>query len=319
MRDPIGPVPTPRIRIVRKALVVPATDAAPTAHGVFDRRGTYLPMSRVFQSNRQLSPEPQHAPAQDTLAGTYLYGGLARDHFGHFIVESTTRLWALDQIEETPKAIVYTRLPASGKPQFNRRMGAFHKKLCGSVPALILDSPTEVERLILPSQGFGHGRWINGTTEYRTFVKSRLEDIPPQGAEKLYISRAKYTEAGRTVDQEAAIETMMEDAGYHVFQPEKFGIDAQTSAFKAAKLIVGGDGSAFHFAPFVMQQGAKAAVFLRRHRPDVLRLLGKQILAFTGTEPTLIDPRAGTAVEPGAHVTLDIDILRTELTQAGFL
>ena len=81
---------------------------------------------------------PQDRPRD--LAGAHLFAGHFRGHFGHFLVESTARLWALDHIREPLDSILY--LPYRGA------VGAIERAIAGELDAW-RDSPEGALALIL--------------------------------------------------------------------------------------------------------------------------------------------------------------------------
>lgn len=270
-------------------------------------------------SQSRLSDMPKRLPIEAHLKGTYLYGGIARDHFGHFLVESTPRLWALTA--ETPQidGIVFTRLPQSPQTKLSNAALNLLKEIAPDVPLELASVATRVDRLVLAEPGFGHGDLIAGTQEYHAFMRACFENARPGPHRKVYLSRANYAGIGRCVENEPALIAHLEAAGYHIAAPERMSLPAQASLFKGATHIVGGDGSAFHFAPMVIAATTQAAIFMRRNRPEVLDLLARQMRAFCGVSPVLIDPRVRKDPIPGAPVDLDMDQLLDALRKDGFL
>ena len=80
--------------------------------GVFDSGGKYLPEAEVWRNGRSMTLPPLSCPDQcEQLQGRWLWAGSLYDHFGHFLIESFSRLWAvcgagqLDGILYIPKRI----------------------------------------------------------------------------------------------------------------------------------------------------------------------------------------------------------------------
>ncbi|WP_299138510.1 glycosyltransferase family 61 protein [uncultured Tateyamaria sp.] len=312
-------LPDPRIRVVRGAVVVPDQGADLVPHGVFDSRGAFLPLSRARLSRGRVSAVPEARAVEDHLPGTHLYMGFSHTHFGHFLLEGIARLWALDHAEMRIDGLVLpARCDMDMEHNLSHNLGPVVARLCDGLPVRIMHVPTRVDRLVLPSAGFGHGPWLAGTPAFRAFVAKRFAQIEVDGPERLYLTRGRLNRPDQLVDREDEIEAMMEAAGYFVFAPEKFHFEVQLGVFRAARQIVGPDGSAFHHLPFAMRRDAQAAVFMRRNRPEVLGYLARQMEGFAGVTPTTIDPR----VRPLPRTTpapLDLDVLRDRLADAGFL
>lgn len=309
----------PRIRVVPGAVVVPEIGTADLAHGVFDANARFLALSQARLSRDRISGIPPYQAPTTDLRGTYLYAGVSHDHFGHFVLESLVRTWALGHLDTPPDGLI---LPArKGKemgPPLPRRLLRAVTRLCGDIPVHIAKAPTRVERLILPSPGFGHGPWLTGTDAFHSHIRDRLADLHVDGAERLYLSRRSLALPQKQVDQENEIIEMMEKAGYFIFEPETFHLDIQLGVMRAARQIVGADGSAFHLVPLAMRKDAQAAIYLRRNRPEMLEYLARQMQGFAGITPLMIDARAHP-LKKRTPAPLDLDALRTALQAGGFL
>lgn len=100
------------------------------------------------------------------LNGTWVFGGFLFGHFGHFLMESLSRLWVLDHLADQ-KIDGITFLSTGG--------GAFREERdiplvaqgvldrCNvDVPVRLLSGSFKVENLIVPSQGCGLGHMAAG-------------------------------------------------------------------------------------------------------------------------------------------------------------
>jgi len=84
------------VRVVENAIVVPP-DYGQTRprSGVFDADGAFVDLSETVLSHGNPPIRPKVAAPEAELRGTHPYARLARAHFGHFLMESATRLPAL--------------------------------------------------------------------------------------------------------------------------------------------------------------------------------------------------------------------------------
>ncbi len=314
-------LPKPRIRIVRGAVMVSALDSPDVAHGVFDARAEFLPMSQARLSRGRFSGIPTYTAPTRRLRGTYLYAGLSHHHFGHFIIECLSRVWALTQTDipgQIDGIVLCARKGMEADGRLSSDIARAAARFIGDLPVHLVGAPTRIDRLILPSPGFGHGPWLSGTKPFRAYIRDRLTDLPVDGADRLYLTRRGMNHDEQLVDQEDKIEAMMERAGYFIFAPEKFHLDVQLGVMRAARQIVGADGSAFHLVSFAMRSDAQAAIFLRRNRPEMLEYLSTQMQGFAGVTPLTIDARA-RPLPMTTPAPLNLDSLRDALAAGGFL
>lgn len=323
------PLPAPHWRIIENATVVPPKGDGRPQFGAFDAAGHFCPETRTLLSHGHLS----HAPdlPKDVAAhrpGTHFYGGLGRMHFGHFLLESATRFWALDDLDEPPESVLFLPLAkADMRTALNAALRELYAGLTGALPAQVIKAPVRVERLIVAQQGFGHGDWIAGTPRFQSFVAKCFADSPPyEGPEKIYLSRRGLKETHQHVDQEDALEARLEDAGYTIVHPERFDLGTQIELYRAARVILGGDGSAFHLMAFVLQPGTRVGLIQRRNRPEMIERLTRQIAAFSGISADTFDPtlpldeqRKRVPKGVKAPVPLDLNALLKALETAGYL
>lgn len=316
------PLPSPQVTDVSDALAVPVQPGPDAPHGVFDADDRFCEPSRMRLSRGRRSATPDWVAPVHDLPGHHLYAGMARLHFGHFLVESFARVWALETAgPEVEHILLLPFSPKAGNQWVTRKYGSLWSAVSGGRSVHVLRKPTRIERLSVPTQGFGHDKWLNGTPAFRGFVRTRLgAAFAPDGPERLYISRSGLKDADKQVDGEAHIEEALETAGYTIFHPEQHSLDVQCARYAAARQIVGADGSAFHLLPFMAHPQAQVAIYLRRNRPVMLRNLRRQLTGFTGIEPVLIDARVQTDPPSQAPTTpLDTGAILSTLSAQGFL
>ena len=266
---------------------------AKLASGILKADGSYCTLSQGWIRARKPMPAPSLLPGETLrdLPGVHLFGGHFRGHFGHFLVESTARLWALDHLPVAPDSILY--LPYRGE------VGAIEKAMEGhdrfyrlmgiAQPVRTSGIGLRVERLFVPELGFGWSERYAGSPAYRDFMQGRLRAaVAPEGGKKLYVSRARLAANRGGILGETVIEENLARAGYEIFHPEKHPLEVQIARYRAAERIVALDGSALHLAAFVVDPGTRVAMILRRSKANAAdyRL---QFRSFCGTEPDVID------------------------------
>ncbi|WP_299672873.1 glycosyltransferase family 61 protein [uncultured Roseobacter sp.] len=263
------------------------------ASGVLLADGRYCDLSRTWIRASKATPPPvlsREEPLQ-TLSGTHLFGGHIRGHFGHFLVESTARLWALEKLDTEIESLLY--LPfrgAAGKARRARRaLKSFFDQLNLKVPIRIVDKTVEVEALYVPELGFGWRDRYAGSPLYRQLVRDRLgRDVQAEGCEKLYISRARLPSQRGGILGEQFVEDNLAQQGYDIFHPERHPLEVQIARYKAARQVVALDGSALHFAAFCLPLRPKLCIILRRSQANVADYI-KQYQTFCEVTPDVID------------------------------
>ena len=323
------PLPEPTWRIVENALVVPPVGDGRPRLGVFDADGGFVDGSATLLSHGRLNAQPDLPKADAPLIkGLQVVAGLGRAHFGHFLLESAVRLWVLGKMEQPPASIVFAPLPkADMSGALNGSLRDIYSGLSGGLPFANVKSPTRYERLVVANPGFGHGDWIAGTPAYQRYIAECFrDDAPFDGPERLYISRSALRAPKQRVDQEAALEAVLAEAGYSIFHPQQHDLGTQIERYRAARIILGGDGSAFHLLAFVARPETRIGLIQRRNRPEVIDLLQRQFQAFAGITPeafdatlTLAEQRALVPKGADAPTPLNLSALCDALRAAGFI
>lgn len=314
---------------LEKAVVVPPVEAKQSfvqPAGVLRADGSHCAAGALWRNGRALTTQPVMPEGKlPKLKGKWLWGGVLWMHFGHFLVESTSRLWALDGLKDQIDGVLY--IPK--RPRNGSEVADFQKEfisLMGSdLPIVCLDTPTEVEHLIVPGQGFGLGRMIEGTPQYHKAMTTMLgKSVKPKGADKLYISRSGLPARRGNLIGETALEQHLEREGYTIYHPQKHDLTHQIATYKAAKQIIAAEGSSLHLLAMVAKPEQKVAIVVRRPSSATAQL-EKHLHAFAGITPVTINQLARSWKPLGAAKPrlwmgeLDIPGLQTALRDAGFI
>lgn len=304
----------------------PARQSFVQAAGLLDAAGRYIPSGALWRNGRALTTEPE-APSGEIadLSGTWLWGGVLWMHFGHFVVESASRLWALDELEEKIKGIIF--MPK--RPRNGSEVLDFQKDFIGlmgrDLEVACIDTPTRVERLIVPGQGFGLGPMIPGTDAFRKAIAFNFaNDIKPEGAEKLYVSRSAIPAARGNLIGETELEMHLSAEGYTIYHPQQHDLKHQIATYKAAKQIIAAEGSALHLLAMVARHHQKVAIVVRRPS-GATENLEAHLRSFASVAPVRLTHLKRSWKPLGAAKPrlwmgeLDMPALQAELKATGFI
>ncbi|MEN8833806.1 glycosyltransferase 61 family protein [Pacificibacter sp.] len=215
-------------------------------------------------------PSPKLTEDAEHRPGNWLFGGRYDLRFGHFLVESVARLWALDYIDVPISGVVY--MPGRPLKAFNpkrlvSRGRALYDLFDGLPSPEIISKPTRFETLFIPPQGCGAGELAVGCPEFRYFARKRFtKRVAPNGDDKLYISRSAMLSSPGQIVHEKLLETQLERDGFSIIHPQNHSIDEQIARISAAQIIVGVEGSAFHLVAYAANQNCKIGVIRRRDK-----------------------------------------------------
>jgi hypothetical protein len=294
--------------------------------GVLDADGSFCASSATWRGRRQTIIQPP-APKTETkkLSGRHLYCGQIWSHFGHFMAESLSRLWALDQLGEQPTSLIFLPKRPNRTQGLHGYQKDFLRLLQIDIPVQIIEEPTEVEELIVPGQGFGLGAIAAGTDPFRAFFTNRFAtDVKADGPEGLYLSRSALKGMEGSALHEEAIETSLSRDGIATIHPQELSLEDQIARYRAAKRIVSLDGSALHLFGFVGQSDQRVGIILRRNS-KVFESIRTQIRSFCDIEPVVYDAIAADWIpehksRPGRYSFGEIDfpVLARLMHETGF-
>lgn len=317
---------------LRNALVVPPPKGDPNRSvqqsGVLNAKGAFMERSVTWRNGSQVNtapPIPDPTEVQN-LSGRHLFLGPLFGHFGHFLVESISRLWALDHLEAEVDGLVFV-------PKFQNRpqhvldtYRPFLELLGAKLPVRNLEHPTLVEELHVPLQGFGMFDLIQGAPEFRNFINTHAgAEITADGPEKIYISRTGLPPERGGVLGEQILEDLLIEEGFEPFHPQMHDYATQVAVYKAARQIISVDASPLHLVAMVGDEDQRIACIARR--PGELdQVFAKQLRAFKGSHVSTINalkrnwiPESDTRPSRVSLGEVDFAQIYFALHEAGFL
>lgn len=156
-----------------------------------------------------------------------IFGGMALDHFGHFLVESMSRLWFVLHNKDHGQKIIFI---SNGKPGF--WMEGFLELLgIARERYVILDRPTRFASVIVPEESV-HSWGHFFTEEYRQIYAQLRERVEPSTHKKIYLTHSAY--GGIVCCNEKYFEDYFAAKGFLVVSPEKYSLPEQIALLKGA-------------------------------------------------------------------------------------
>ncbi len=185
---------------------------------------------------------------------TYFYGGVFNPHYGHFIVNTLSRLWLLARTDSLPARLLFH---GSGTPEEWFRIPFFRDimEALSLTPDAVVSfrQPMLLHSLVIPGSSFqeqhhihrvhaelGH-RIGNKILENRTFQ----DGLPP-----VYLTKSGLAEGVGRIVNEPELEVELRAAGMEIVHPERLSLREQVAMFVERPFIVGTTGSAFHTSLF---------------------------------------------------------------------
>lgn len=216
------------------------------AGGVFGPDGMLRPECLQPRSDGRNAISPAQVPhalprAKNTLPRA-VFGGVVFDHFGHFLLETTARLWALPEHRHLPWIFV-----TGGRTDLLGYQRAFLETLgLGHDQIVVCAEWMEVEDLVVPDPAFiyHHHAW---RAYAETFRRADVGTSAHVGG-RVFLSRSDTTIA-RTIG-EHELEDVLRADGWDIVVPERLPAAEQAAIFRSDNVVMGLQGSAMHLGLF---------------------------------------------------------------------
>lgn len=264
------------LEVLAESIVAPLTSLQLGQNGnsgIFDGGAYYADGSVCTRSLHRKAgfinePRPLDSTVEmPRIPGSHFYAGMLKnEHFGHFLVESLSRLWAVKRAAEDLQSIVfYARMHRQPVPEW---VSALIKILVPDIPLRIVSDPTVFERLVIPDQvAHPYNGYIYGHPATRDSFSS-LRQIRGKPLKKLYVSRSKLMDSGGFLG-EKRIEEILAREGYSIIHPQAHSLRKQISFYNGAQTLIFAEGAAIHLFALTCRPDQKVFIIQRRKNASV--------------------------------------------------
>lgn len=246
---------------------------------IYDQTGQIEQASQRTKENVVWVPnDPENIGTSDierTISGRSIYLGHLTSHYGHFLLETLSRFWALQPGEVYDNYVFHQFLHNIPDIEtFSPIKVTFEAYGIDPKKVLIIDSPIRFENLTVPNSliSINNSGNIEQAVVYKhisdyclknyrkeenffsKLFPSRLEKLLK--AKKIYLSRSKFN-SGKFVKNESDIENIFKSFGFTILSPELLNFVDQVLLFNNVEVLAGLNGSAMHNTLF-MQKGRLA-------------------------------------------------------------
>lgn len=210
------------------------------------------------------------------LNGTYIFGGYTFIQYGHFITETTSRLWMCKYMPDIPVIFIDaypgSKISTWWKQQILEILNISNIVI---IPFNLLEYEIySISKLIVPTPGL-----ILDTIAHKEHLDNiGVFESNKEKSIKLWMSRKNFR--SNSIENVQIIEQKLEDNGWIICDLEKLTIRQQLELISSAKRIAGFEGSSFHNLIFVNSKslvGTKIDIFERGRRiPPMFDIINKQ-------------------------------------------
>jgi len=240
--------------------------------GLFDLDGAPIPAA-VYHRGDQVTfssiDESIDISALPTIknGSTHFFIGDINPHYGHFLLESTVRLWPLLHWPTGFSGkFLYLGPPAVvEKKAFIRQV--FETHALDSKDFVAYPAPCKIKNVFIPAPSFeirlrAHRLFSDTLRHSGERLAGDLEKINNTNLTPLYLSRAKLAVGISCIINETAIEDALRQAGVDILYPETLSLADQIRELASRKYLISQVGSALHTLLFCPGGKTIAAVSL---------------------------------------------------------
>ncbi|MCQ8279302.1 glycosyltransferase family 61 protein [Acetobacteraceae bacterium KSS8] len=271
-------------------------------------------------------PDPAEGWNEQPLAETgnaIFCGMLQNEHFGHFISESLSRIWAATHLGRNYGSLAFylrhINLPIAPFVEDTLRLIVPHHQMT------IVRVPTRFEAIAVPEQlTYGDSGFVYG----HPFLRSTLAPLRALRSNdktllKVYVSRSRLDARDGGIIHEKRLDDYFRAEGYSIVYPETLTVRQQFELYNDAQHIIFSEGSALHMYALVARPTQNVYVIWRRERHPQFSW---QIQSFGGRAPMgdahirmLWIPAQDHGNPVHARALLDFGRLHAELLRLGFI
>ena len=212
--------------------------------GVLDRDGK--PLEAFGHGWLGMRAREEVAPREP---GTFIYGGVLMNHFGHFLADGLANLWFIRQRPDLPVLWHYLDLAGYGiltvahdpwpdwMDQTWRILGLDRHR------HHLVAMPVTADRVILPDSGLLTAGALHVRQAEALAVMPRAE---PWHGGRVWLSRRALPDRFTRFEGEAEVEAILTARGWTILHPETLPVTEQAAVFAMEDVVAGCIGSAFH-------------------------------------------------------------------------
>lgn len=272
------------------------------------------------QAPYQIKIDPKTLPRVEQ---TLIYAGLIRhNHYGHFLLESTARLWYLYKNLDTPvvcHGISIRKSPITNYMDTFFQLLGFDKKRF-----LHFDEPVIIKRVIVPypsfsfdAEAFEVHKFVTNSAALKLFPEK--EKSIKTSSQPLYFSRRNLSTGFRSIINEDKLETILKSKGVAICYPEKLSLVEQIKLINKHEIIMGTKGSAFHGLLFSLFPEKKVICFTFTNHFFINYLLVDALMKVNSDYICCLFPDYEKNFSSKENQIINMDIAVDSLKEIGFL
>lgn len=180
-------------------------------------------------------------------SGKYVWLGQIHDHFGHFIISSLSRIWALNVL---PKEVLIAYVGPDKENIFNKPYMKYIFEVLGvnKDRFVNINNMGFFENIYIPERSLNENHSIHQI--YADSLKFSNEILYSENDDYIYISKHNLKKGVMSIDNEEEVCNILSKNGIKIITPETISFKEQISVWENNRNFVGFSSSAFHMSNF---------------------------------------------------------------------
>jgi capsular polysaccharide biosynthesis protein len=278
------------------------------------RRGPGL--SEFVAAGVEAIEPPESCPV---IREPLVYLSAISGHWGHFLTEGISRLWARIECPEMSSLRCLSHLPYPDTASVREYLIALG---IGGGQLLHFDEPVRIDQCIVPGASFSNraeAYSIHLRASQIVVAESDGAGQAAPSAQAVYLSRSQLSSgSGRRIRGEPDLERSLAALGVRIVYPERLDLAQQIALFNAHRVFIGCLGSAFHGLCLSAAPRKITTHVLCEVMPNANYLMFDAMLGCASNYVQTLFPTPGkTQIFPDLDLTLDVPACLRYLQRAG--
>lgn len=251
--------------VYKDAIIIPTernNDKKEFIGAAYDSKGELIDDTKRYDAALWTAKDPKKIEIEDkleVLGGRSIYMGYITKHYGHFLMETLSRMWFPAQSKKYDQLIFqhYFVEQFAFPDDYVFQPFEVFKKALGIEDSKIhfVTGKFKAETLVVPKEQLVIGRKVSA--KFRKllelvvdYCKKQFDKPNPTWGKKIYLSRSKWTKKRFSCINEEAVEKIFEAKGFKIIHPQTMPYEEQVALINYADVIAGFNGSSLHNVMF---------------------------------------------------------------------
>lgn len=190
-----------------------------------------------------------------------VYLGYISNHWGHFLVDFSTRLWYFLKNDDKNLEYVYV-IKENAKFELINNIKRFFSLLGLDINRIhFINKPTKFDDVIVPEPSYITNKYYS--QEFLEIFDRVAESVQIDNTKKYegcYLTRSNWYKSKNTEIGEDVLIQLFKENGYKIVSPEKLTLDEQIRYIRQSKIVAGITGTITHNMLFA-QNNQKLVIF----------------------------------------------------------